>query len=74
MTLEVSYIGSDSHGLTALKDSNPFPIGGNTRLFDLNPAVMQYEAANQISQAFTFMPEFNNVVQANYNSHGGGVE
>ena len=73
MTLEVSYIGSDSHGLTALKDSNPFPIGGNTRLFDLNPAVLQYEAANQISQAFTFMPEFNNVVQANYNSLAVGL-
>ncbi len=73
MTLEVSYIGSDSHGLTALKDSNPFPIGGNTRLFDLNPAVMQYETANQISQAFTFMPEFNNVVNANYNSMAVGL-
>jgi hypothetical protein len=72
-TLEVSYIGSDSHGLTALKDSNPFPIGGNTRLFDLNPAVMQYQAANNISQAFTFMPEFNNVVQANYNSMAVGL-
>jgi outer membrane receptor protein involved in Fe transport len=73
MTLEVSYIGSDSHGLTALKDSDPFPIGGNTRLFDLNPAVMQYETANQISQAFTFMPEFNNVVNANYNSLAVGL-
>src|SRR5580658_3080630 len=73
MTLEVSYIGSDSHGLTALKDADPFPIGSNTRLFDLNPAVLAYEAANQVSQAFTFMPEFNNVVNANYNSLAVGL-
>ena len=73
MTLEVSYIGSNSHGLTALKDADPFPIGGNTRIFDLNPAVVAYQAANQVSQAFTFMPEFNNVVNASYNSLAVGL-
>ena len=73
MTLEVSYIGSDSHGLTALKDANPFPIGGNTRLFDLNPAVQAYAAANGGGQIFTFMPEFGNVVQAYYNSLAVGL-
>jgi len=65
-TLEVSYVGSDSHGLTALKDANPFILGTNNRLFNLQPGV----AGNF---DFTFMPEFNNIVQAHYDSLAVGL-
>jgi hypothetical protein len=65
-TLEVSYIGSDSHGLTALKDADPFIIGTQNRIFNLQPGV-------DGNFDFTFMPEFNNVVQANYNSLAVGL-
>jgi Carboxypeptidase regulatory-like domain/TonB-dependent Receptor Plug Domain len=64
-TLEVSYIGSDSHKLTALKDANPFIIGTNTRLFNAQPGVAD--------GTFSYLPEFNNVVQANYNSLALGL-
>ena len=64
-TLEVSYIGSDSHKLTALKDGNPFILGTNTRLFNTQPGVP--------SNGFSYLPEFNNVVQAYYNSLAIGL-
>jgi len=65
-TLEVSYIGSDSHGLTALKDANPFILGTNNRLFNLQPGLGG-------NFDFTFMPEFNNIVQAHYDSLAVGL-
>ena len=77
-TLEVSYIGSDSHGLTALKDANPFILGTNTRLFNTNPAVMAYAAANGYNSTtnpvFSFLPEFNNVASAYYNAMTVGLQ
>ncbi len=64
-TLEVSYIGSDSHKLTALKDANPFILGTTTRLFNAQPG--------GTPDAFSYLPEFGNVVQANYNSLAVGL-
>ncbi len=64
-TLEVSYIGSDSHKLTALKDGNPFILGTNTRLFNAQPGVGPSD--------FSYLPEFNNAVQAYYNSLAVGL-
>jgi hypothetical protein len=64
-TLEVSYIGSDSHKLTALKDGNPFILGSSTRLFNAQPGVGP--------SSFSYLPEFNNVVQAYYNSLAVGL-
>lgn len=65
-TLEVSYIGSDSHKLTALKDANPFILGTNTRLFNT-------QAALGGNTDFTYAEEFNNAVQANYNALAVGL-
>jgi outer membrane receptor protein involved in Fe transport len=74
-TLEVSYIGSDSHKLTALKDANPFPLGSDTRLFDSQPGVIQYAAANDVKYpVYSFSPEFDNVAQANYNALAVGFQ
>ena len=64
-TIEVSYIGSDSHKLTALKDANPFILGTKTRLFNTQPGLPSY--------AFSYLPEFNNAVQAYYNALAIGV-
>jgi hypothetical protein len=64
-TLEVSYIGADSHKLTTLKDGNPFILGTNTRLFNTQPGVP--------SNGFSYLPEFNNAVQAYYDSLAVGL-
>lgn len=61
-TLEVSYIGSDSHKLTGLKDANPFVKGTTSRLFNL-----------AAPGAFSYLEEFDNVGQANYNSLAVGL-
>lgn len=65
MTLEVSYIGSDSHKLTGLTDANPYPIGSKTRIFNAVPGVA--------AGSFSYLEEFNNVGQANYNSMAMGL-
>ncbi len=64
-TLEVSYIGSDSHKLTALKDANPMILGTTTRIFNAQPG--------GTPNSFSYLPEFGNVVQANYNSLAVGL-
>lgn len=61
LVAEVSYVGSSSHGLTALVDANPFIVGTNTRLFNAQPA-----AAGQT--LFSYLDSFENVVNAGYNS------
>ncbi|HLK21480.1 MAG TPA: TonB-dependent receptor [Bryobacteraceae bacterium] len=66
MTLEVSYIGSDSHKLTALVDRNPFILGTKTRIYNTQPGVPSY--------GFSYLEEFDNAVQANYNSLAVGLQ
>ena len=51
MVLEVSYLGYRAHGLTALVDVNPFPLGTNSRTYT----------------DFSYLEEFQNVTHANYN-------
>ena len=58
-TLEVDYVGSDSHKLTGLYDSNPFLLGTTTRLFNAQPGVS--------ASAFSYMDTFANIGKANYN-------
>ena len=65
LTLEASYIGSDSHKLTGLVDGNPFILGTKTRLFNAQPGVP--------SNAFSYMDTFKNVGSANYNSLAVGI-
>lgn len=64
-TLEVSYIGSDSHKLTGLVDANPIILGTKTRLFNAQPGVS--------SSSFSYLDLFGNVGSANYNSMAVGI-
>ena len=59
MTAEASYIGSSSHELTGLVDSNPFILGTTTRLFNAPPGV---------PGNFSYLETFDNVGKAHYNS------
>ncbi len=63
--LEVDYIGSSSHKLTALVDINSFILGTNTRIFNGQSGVA--------SNAFSYVPTFENVGNSNYNSLAIGV-
>jgi hypothetical protein len=73
-TLEVDYIGSDSHKLTGLMDVNPFliPPSGTptTRLFNAQPGLA---IDPKIGYVFNYLYEFSNVGRANYNSLVVGV-
>jgi outer membrane receptor protein involved in Fe transport len=55
--LEIGYLGSSSHKLTSLVDINPFPLGSDTRVLNIN----------QPQDNFTNLPEFKNVSKASYN-------
>lgn len=64
-TLEVAYIGSDSHKLTSLVESNPFILGTKTRVFNAQPGV----APN----TFSYLDTFANVGSAHYHSLAVGL-
>jgi outer membrane receptor protein involved in Fe transport len=64
-TLEASYIGSSSHKLTGLLDSNPFVLGTTKRLFDTQPGVA--------SGTFSYLDTFANVSNAHYDSLALGL-
>ncbi len=61
MVAEVAYVGSDSHKLTGLVDTNPFILGTTKRIFNAQPGV-------QSSSSFSYLDTFTNVGSANYNS------
>jgi hypothetical protein len=58
--LETSYVGSSSHKLTGLVDSNPYVIGSGKRLFASQPGASD---AN-----YSYLDTFDNVGKAHYNS------
>ncbi len=62
MVLEVGFIGYSAHGLTSLTDVNPFPIGGDTRIYDA-PA-----AGAGAVLPYSYLYEFQNISRASYNS------
>jgi hypothetical protein len=75
--LEVSYVGSSSHGLTSLQDINPFVLGTTDRVLNLGTGDSSCvdEDGNSSSGvdsaatcSFATLPEFKNVANANYNS------
>jgi hypothetical protein len=75
--LEVSYVGSSSHGLTSLQDVNPFVLGTTDRILNLVPGntTCLDSSSNSTSGAdpnascsFANIPEFRNVSKASYNS------
>ncbi len=56
---EVAYMGSSSHGMTGLVDSNPFVLGTTTRVLNMPPG----SPGN-----FSYLATFDNVGKAHYNS------
>jgi hypothetical protein len=67
-TVEVDYIGSDSHKLTGLVDVNPFLLDKptpTTRLFNAQPGLT---IDPKIGYVFSYLAEFANIGRANYNS------
>jgi outer membrane receptor protein involved in Fe transport len=76
--LEVSYVGSSSHGLTSLVDINPFVLGTTDRILNLVPGNSSCQDASGDSTSgvtdpsqlcsYLNLPEFKNVANANYNS------
>jgi len=75
--LEVSYVGSSSHGLTGLIDVNPFILGTTDHVLNLTPGNSSCvdSSGNSTSGAdpaatcsFAGLPEFKNLTKASYNS------
>jgi hypothetical protein len=67
-TLEVDYIGSNSHKLTGLVDVNPFILDRptpTTRLFNAQPGIA---IDPKIGYVFSYLPEFTNLGKAHYHS------
>ena len=75
--LEVSYVGSNSHGLTSLIDVNPFLLGTTNRTLNLtagNSTCLDSDL-NSTSGAdpnavcsYASLPEFQNITKASYNA------
>jgi carboxypeptidase family protein/TonB-dependent receptor-like protein len=65
--LEMNYVGSSSHGLTSLMDINPMILGTTTRVLDQSPGNSTCGIISGIP-CFGQLPEFRNVVNANYNA------
>ena len=75
--VEVSYVGSSSHGLTALQDINPFKLGTTDRIINVGAGDSSCVDEEGISTSgvspsalcsFAGLPEFKNVSKANYNA------
>jgi hypothetical protein len=78
--LEVSYVGSSSHGLTGLIDVNPFVLGTTDHILNLTPGNstcpdevalgLQDPSANIVNPTCSFagLAEFKNLTKASYNS------
>jgi outer membrane receptor protein involved in Fe transport len=60
MRMEVAYVGSTSHKLTALKDGNPMIVGTTNRLWNTQPGIEP--------ESFSYADTFSNVGYQNYNS------
>lgn len=64
--LEASYVGSSSHGLTALVDINPFVLGTCSRV--LNPGPRTTDCSMASFPNYAALLEFRNVSNASYNA------
>jgi hypothetical protein len=65
--VQIGYIGSSSHGLTALVDANPFVLGTTNRVLNLLPGNSTCTATTGTC-SFTGIPEFKNLTKASYNA------
>src|ERR1700728_1221442 len=73
LVAELDYVGSSSHGLTALQDINPFVLGTTDRVLNLDPGDSSCPDANAGNSGgtgctFSALDEFRNIVDANYNA------
>ena len=77
LVFELNYIGSSSHGLTALQDVNPFVLGTTDHKLNLTPgnSTCQDDFSNSTSGAspddtcsLGALDEFRNIVDANFNA------
>jgi hypothetical protein len=80
LVLELSYVGSSSHGLTSLQDINPFVLGTTDQILNLTPGNNSclddsgfstnptVNANPSLVCSYATLPEFKNVSQANYHS------
>ncbi|MBV9676978.1 MAG: TonB-dependent receptor [Acidobacteriaceae bacterium] len=59
LVLDLGYLGSDSHKLTALVDVNPFIPGTANRI---------YNPGDPTNGTFSYLDEFQNVGKSNYNA------
>jgi Carboxypeptidase regulatory-like domain/TonB-dependent Receptor Plug Domain len=66
---EVDYVGSSSHGLTALMDVNPFQLGTNNRILNVGPEA----AACGPFLCYAALPEFRNATNGSYNAFQASV-
>ncbi len=64
---EASYVGSSSHGLTALMDINPFVLGTYDRVLNLTPGNQTCNSSDPFQCSFASLEEFRNVTTASYN-------
>ncbi|HEU4414613.1 MAG TPA: carboxypeptidase regulatory-like domain-containing protein [Candidatus Angelobacter sp.] len=64
LTMEIAYVGSSSHGLTGLKDINPF----DPATLATTPTRILNETPGNTADSFSFLPQFMNVANANYNA------
>jgi hypothetical protein len=64
---EGSYVGSSSHGLTALTDINPFVLGTYNRVLNLTLGNQTCTVDTFYLCSFASLEEFKNATSANYN-------
>ena len=65
----VAYVGSSSHGLTALVDVNPVVLGTTARILNLAPGNTSCDGSQSSPQcSFAALPEFRNAANASFNS------
>ena len=62
-----SYVGTSSHGLTALIDIDPFVLGTPNRVLDITPPGSSC-GVNEAYPCYGIVNEFKNVANASYNS------
>ncbi len=73
MTLEVDYLGSDSHKLTGLADANPVVQGTKTRILNTQPGIAGVCAGQPAPCPFSYLDEFYNLGGAHYNALAVGL-
>jgi outer membrane receptor protein involved in Fe transport len=69
-TVDLTYVGSESHKLTSLVDINPFDLFTNSgvRLLNEQSSTNIQDCNTAYGYCFAGMPEFRNVADQNYNA------